>query len=54
MGRVATFLASPLASGVTASTVYVDKGYHSMGMAVDSSILPPVARVAALETSGTE
>src|SRR5690606_1198493 len=54
VGRVATFLASPLASGVTASTVYVDKGYHSMGMAVDSSILPPVARVAALETSGTE
>lgn len=54
VGRVATFLASPLASGVTGSTVYVDKGYHSMGMAVDGSIMPPVARVAALETSGTE
>jgi len=32
VGRVTAFLASPLASGITASTVYVDKGYHSMGM----------------------
>ena len=34
VGRVAAFLASPLASGITGSTVYVDKGYHAMGMAV--------------------
>ena len=34
VGAVAAFLASPLASGITASTVYVDKGYHAMGMAV--------------------
>ena len=34
VGAVATFLCSPLASGVTASTVYVDKGYHAMGMGV--------------------
>ncbi len=34
VGNTAAFLASPLASGITASTVYVDKGYHAMGMAV--------------------
>jgi enoyl-[acyl-carrier protein] reductase I len=34
VGTVAAFLGSPLASGITGSTVYVDKGYHSMGMAV--------------------
>lgn len=34
VGAVATFLCSPLASGITGSTVYVDKGYHAMGMAV--------------------
>jgi enoyl-[acyl-carrier protein] reductase I len=32
VGTVAAFLCSPLASGITASTIYVDKGYHSMGM----------------------
>ena len=26
---------SPLASGITGTTVYVDKGYHAMGIAVD-------------------
>ena len=34
VGSAAAFLCSPLASGITGSTVYVDKGYHSMGMAV--------------------
>ena len=34
VGAVAAFLASPLASGITGTVVYVDKGYHSMGMAV--------------------
>jgi enoyl-[acyl-carrier protein] reductase I len=34
VGAVAAFLSSPLASGITGSTVYVDKGYHAMGMAV--------------------
>lgn len=52
VGRVATFLASPLASGVTASTVYVDKGYHAMGMAVDGSVLAPLARAGELSTQG--
>jgi enoyl-[acyl-carrier protein] reductase I len=35
VGAVAAFLASPLASGITGATVYVDKGYHAMGMAVE-------------------
>jgi enoyl-[acyl-carrier protein] reductase I len=34
VGTAAAFLCSPLASGITGSTVYVDKGYHAMGMAV--------------------
>jgi enoyl-[acyl-carrier protein] reductase I len=34
VGNTAAFLSSPLASGITGSTVYVDKGYHAMGMAV--------------------
>ncbi len=34
VGSTAAFLASPLASGITGTTVYVDKGYHAMGMAV--------------------
>ncbi len=33
-GLAAAFLCSPLASGITATTVYVDKGYHAMGMGV--------------------
>lgn len=31
----AAFLASPLGSGITGATIYVDKGYHAMGVAVD-------------------
>jgi enoyl-[acyl-carrier protein] reductase I len=34
VGHAAAFLASPLASGITGTIVYVDKGYHSMGMSV--------------------
>jgi enoyl-[acyl-carrier protein] reductase I len=34
VGATAAFLSSSLASGITGSTVYVDKGYHAMGMAV--------------------
>lgn len=34
VGNVAAFLASDLASGITGTTVYVDKGYHAMGIAV--------------------
>ena len=34
VGTAAAFLSSSLASGITGSTLYVDKGYHAMGMAV--------------------
>jgi enoyl-[acyl-carrier protein] reductase I len=34
VGSAAAFLSSPLASGITGTILYVDKGYHSMGMAV--------------------
>ena len=34
IGNTAAFLASPLAAGITGATVYVDNGYHAMGMAV--------------------
>lgn len=35
VGHTAAFLCSPLAAGITGATVYVDKGFHIMGMAVD-------------------
>jgi enoyl-[acyl-carrier protein] reductase I len=34
VGNTAAFLSSPLAAGITGTIVYVDKGYHSMGMAL--------------------
>ncbi|MEO6525227.1 MAG: enoyl-[acyl-carrier-protein] reductase [Gemmatimonadaceae bacterium] len=34
VGAATAFLCSPLASGITGTTLYVDKGYHTMGMAV--------------------
>jgi enoyl-[acyl-carrier protein] reductase I len=34
VGHTAAFLASPLASAITGSVVYVDNGFHVMGMAV--------------------
>ena len=34
VGNTAAFLSSPLGSGISGTTVYVDKGYHAMGMAV--------------------
>jgi enoyl-[acyl-carrier protein] reductase I len=39
VGRTAAFLSSPLATGITGSVIYVDKGYHSMGMALQDA--PP-------------
>src|ERR671923_45687 len=33
VGAAVAFLASDLARGITGSTIYVDKGYHVMGMA---------------------
>ena len=38
VGTVAAVLCSPLASGMTGTTVYVDKGYHAMGMAVGEGL----------------
>ncbi|HEX7336700.1 MAG TPA: enoyl-[acyl-carrier-protein] reductase [Gemmatimonadales bacterium] len=35
VGGTAAFLSSPLARSITGSVVYVDNGYHAMGMAVD-------------------
>ena len=32
VGAAMAFLCSPLASGITGTTLYVDKGYHTMGM----------------------
>ena len=37
VGKTAAFLSSPLASGITGTVVYVDKGYHSMGMALQDA-----------------
>lgn len=34
VANVATFLGSPLASGITGTTLYVDKGFHAMGKAL--------------------
>jgi enoyl-[acyl-carrier protein] reductase I len=34
VGAAMAFLCSPLASGITGTTLYVDKGYHTMGMGI--------------------
>lgn len=34
VGHAAAFLCSPLAKAITGTTMYVDNGYHAMGMAV--------------------
>lgn len=39
VGNTAAFLASPFASAITGSVVYVDNGYHAMGMAVSPEAL---------------
>jgi enoyl-[acyl-carrier protein] reductase I len=39
IGQTAAFLCSPLASGITGTTIYVDNGLHSMGLAEDSKSL---------------
>jgi enoyl-[acyl-carrier protein] reductase I len=46
VGATAAFLASPLASGITGTTIYVDKGYHTMGKAVDPRYSPDPAAAA--------
>jgi enoyl-[acyl-carrier protein] reductase I len=37
VGHTAAFLCSPLASAITGSVVYVDNGFHAMGMAVEKT-----------------
>jgi len=37
VGNAAAFLSSALATGITGTVVYVDKGYHSMGMALQDA-----------------
>ena len=37
VANAAFFLCSPLASAITASTVYVDNGLHAMGVSLDSA-----------------
>ena len=39
VGHAAAFLLSPLASSITGVTLYVDKGLHIMGTAIDSNSL---------------
>jgi enoyl-[acyl-carrier protein] reductase I len=39
VGHVAAFLASPMAAAITATTMYVDNGYHSMGMGIEAPVL---------------
>ncbi|WP_394832376.1 enoyl-[acyl-carrier-protein] reductase [Pendulispora rubella] len=41
VGNAAAFLVSPLAAGITGTTMYVDKGYHTMGKATDARYAPP-------------
>jgi enoyl-[acyl-carrier protein] reductase I len=38
VGVTAAFLSSPLGSGITGTVIYVDKGYHAMGMAVKTNL----------------
>jgi enoyl-[acyl-carrier protein] reductase I len=44
VGHTAAFLSSPLAAAITGSTVYVDNGYHAMGMAVSPPEDPAPAK----------
>jgi len=39
VGHAAAYLASPLAAAVTGTVMYVDNGYHAMGMAVSPEAL---------------
>jgi enoyl-[acyl-carrier protein] reductase I len=43
VGNTAAFLCSPMGSGITGTTVYVDKGYHAMGLAVDKESVPTLS-----------
>jgi enoyl-[acyl-carrier protein] reductase I len=42
VASAAAFLASPLAQAITGTVMYVDNGYHAMGMGVDPEVLPAI------------
>ncbi|HEU4698741.1 MAG TPA: enoyl-[acyl-carrier-protein] reductase [Gemmatimonadales bacterium] len=48
VGHTAAFLASPLAQAITGSVVYVDNGYHAMGMAPGEAEVAAAAGTARL------
>jgi enoyl-[acyl-carrier protein] reductase I len=41
VGTAAAFLSSDLATGITGTVIYVDKGYHTMGMALQAGVPHP-------------
>jgi enoyl-[acyl-carrier protein] reductase I len=41
VGNAAAFLSSNLATGITGTVIYVDKGYHTMGMALQPGVPNP-------------
>lgn len=41
VGHAAAFLLSPLGSGITGTVIFVDKGYHTMGKAVEDRYAAP-------------
>jgi enoyl-[acyl-carrier protein] reductase I len=41
VGQAAAFLTSPLASGITGTIIYVDKGFHTMGKATEERYSAP-------------
>jgi enoyl-[acyl-carrier protein] reductase I len=45
VASVAAFLASPLASAVTGTTMYVDKGFHAMGKALSDPSGTPLDKL---------
>lgn len=47
VGNAAAFLVSPLATGITGHTLYVDKGYHIMGGSPE--LTPPAAGAGSVE-----
>jgi enoyl-[acyl-carrier protein] reductase I len=42
VANAAAFLSSPLASGITGTTLYVDKGYHAMGISGEAPTCRPL------------
>lgn len=46
IGNTAAFLASPLASAITGTIIYVDNGMHAMGVGIDSPCFQPQSQEA--------